>query len=133
MLYYGTERLLNYLKGDNKMDRKKVVRFIKNHKKEILISTAVAIGGIIAFSITRKKPEVKPLLIEVPSDNIWRELDSSVINLGTIVGMDTNEEWIDVVVNDIKVSDLGKFGEELLKVETVNPETEVSAMISLIK
>lgn len=118
---------------------RKVKRFVMEHKKELAIAAVTITGGAIVFAITRKKSDKVTKAMEHSHKAVeatiekWRDVDASAINMGSIVNCDTNGSWIDVMVDDITVSDLGKFGEELVKLETVNPDTEVSALISLIK
>lgn len=117
---------------------KKAKGFVKEHKKELAIAAVTVVGGAIVFAITRKQSEtIKKDMDRIheaftSTINEWRDLDKSVIELGTIESLDTNGEWIDAIVNDISVSDLGKLGEELVKLEGVNSETGVSAMISVL-
>ena len=111
------------------MNKKKVKEFVKKHKKAIALSAIAGVSGGVIFAITKKKPKIDKVVEKVVDK--WTDVDSSVIEMGKIEQCDTNGKWIDVVVNDINVSDLGKFGEELTKLEGVESETGVSAIISL--
>ena len=112
------------------MAKKNVLEFIRTHKKEIAIVAGTAIAGGIVFVIAKKKPTVSSNTVNSLIEK-WRDVDHSAITIGRISECNTNGEWIDVIVNDIKVSDLAAFSEELQKLEGVNSDTGVSAMISL--
>lgn len=114
------------------MDKNKVKEFVKTHKKEIALTAVAVVGGVIIFAITKKKPKIVTQLAEAVPANKWRWIDAPELELGTITDLSTNGEWIDAIVNDITVGDLGRFGEELCKIEGVNPNTIVSSMMSFI-
>lgn len=114
------------------MKAKNALEFVKTHKKEVAIATAAVVGGVVVFAITKKKPETTVQAIETVAKG-WKELDPSVIKLGTIVDLGENldGEFIEMIVNDINIGDLATFAEELKNLEGVTSETGVSAVISL--
>lgn len=114
------------------MEIKNAWEFAKTHKKEVAIATVAVVGGVVVFAITKKKPESVVQAVETVSKG-WRELDSSVIKLGTVadLGENLDYEFIEMIVNDINVGDLAAFAEELKNLEGVTSETGVSAVIDL--
>ena len=114
------------------MKAKNVMEFVKTHKKEVAVATVAVVGGVVVFAITKKKPEKSIQAVETVAKE-WRDLDPSVIKLGTITDLveNTTGEYIDMIVNDINVGDLAAFAEELKNLEGVTSETGVSAIVSL--
>lgn len=114
------------------MNKNEVKEFVKTHKKEIALTALAVVGGAVVFAITRKNPKIATQAVEKVSENQWKWLDAPELSIGTITDLSTNGQWTDAIVNDITVADLGRFGEELCKIEGVKPNTIVSSVMSFI-
>lgn len=116
------------------MDKKNVKEFVKTHKKEIAIAAAATVGGVLAFAITRKTPKfsketIKSVTTQVmPTDILKPELD-----FGTLTDLWVDDYGVNAIVNDITVADLGKFGEQLTKIDGVENDTVVTAMMGFLE
>lgn len=112
----------------------KVKNFVVDHKKEIAIGVGVIVGGVVFYKIARKLSTNDPLT------NIeWSGkaediviLDAPKLEIGTI-----DELWSDgwgksLIINDITVGDLGKVGEEFLKIDGITKDTVVTATMGLL-
>lgn len=106
------------------------VGWAKDHKKEIAITTAGIAASAVVFAITKKKPEIP---VEQIVKRFNNDLDKPEWNVGALTELWLEGEYINSIVEDFTIADLGKLGEEFLKVEGVTPETGVSAVISFLK
>lgn len=114
------------------MEKKKVLNFVKNHKKTIVylavVTAGVAVGGSIVHKIAKKKAdffyEVKGL--DIPSD--WE-----VGRLDTLWKPETanNRVGIAGTIDHLKLEDLGKFGEEAMKIDGVAEDMDVSLIFGI--
>lgn len=100
----------------------KVVEFAKTRKKELVIAagTVTLAVGFILYAIMRKK---LPVDLPIPELNVgkinelWRETQGN------------GEQYINAIVDELTVADLGRFGEEMMKVDGIDLDTTVSAII----
>lgn len=97
----------------------KVLTWVKEHKKAIAIATGVTVGTAVGVVLTKKlvlKNNFKPIgTFETCSIvDLWKEGDC-----------------LNSVMDNIKVSDIGKFGEDLMKnVPGITEDTILSAVLS---
>ena len=113
----------------------KLVKFVKDHKKGILIGAAsavTAIGGIILCAIANKKSEPISLVefsgvFSTPSAN---DIDVADWSVGTLTDCWREGGWVNLIAKDFTVADAGKFGEELMKIEGVTADTALQTVIS---
>lgn len=113
------------------MKEKKVVEYVKTHKKEIALAVAGTVVGVVLFAITRKVASTPVKAVETVV-NDYKEIDPNVINIGTITDLWEDEYGYDMIVNDVTIKDLGNFGQELMKLEGVTEETEITAMMGVL-
>lgn len=117
----------------------KVTEFVKKHKAEIAIGTIGAItviGGCVIFAITKKVPKASEILEHVSENSYANRLAKEkerIANLGWSFGNITDlwNEGINthMIVQDVKLADLGKFGEECLKFNDTTDETLTSMIL----
>ena len=114
------------------MKIKNALEFAKTHKKEVAIATVAVVGGVVVFAITKKKPEKTVQAVETVAKG-WKELDPSVIKIGTVTDLGENLDggFIEMIMNDINVGELAALAEEFKNLEGVTSETGVSAVICL--
>lgn len=112
------------------MEKKKVLNFVKNHKKTIaylaVVTVGVAVGGSVVHKMMAKKKlvstyETKDL--DIPSDWEVGRLDS--------VWRDKQQKAVVGIIDHLKLEDLGKFGEEALKIDGVTEDTDVSLIFGI--
>ena len=107
------------------MKEKKILAWVKAHKKELAVAAGCAVGGIILCAIARKNPlTVEMAVPELGIGKItelWKDIEGG-------------EEFTRMIVEDVPVTDLGRFGEELVKsVESITPESTVSAIMGFAR
>lgn len=109
--------------------KEKVLEFIKTHKKTICL-TVLSIGGVIvAGTIINKTPKI---LEDIGLSCC--DLETPELAVGTLDEFWKEGGCVNAIVNDIKVNDLGRFGEELVKkVDFIKPDTEVSAIMGFLE
>ena len=112
----------------------KVKNFVVDHKKEIAIGVGVVVGGVVIYKIVKHLPKN-----DLVTDINWTDMTEEIVDLeipklevGTI-----NELWSDqwgksLILNDFTVGDMGKIGEELLKIDGITKETVVTASMGLL-
>ena len=118
------------------MTKNEVKEFVKTHKKQLAIAGATVVGitamGVIGHKICGKKVAAKA--IETAVEEVkWIDVDTSGITVATITDACDNGSWIDMIVNDVTVDQLGTLAEQLKTIKGVTGETEVSACVSLIE
>lgn len=112
----------------------KIKKFVKEHKKELAIGALTVVAGGVIFAITKKKPSevITQSTLKIPGSNI-KDLNIPDIDYGTIEALWKEGEGTMVIMGDITVGNMGKVGEQLLKIENVEPETTVSIIGGLGK
>ena len=113
---------------------KKVLEFVKNHKKEIIISSLAIIGGTAIFVITKKKPEFMRKV--VPNFQTREEelvkINSLNWNCGELTDLWKEGKVTNLIINEVKVEELGKLGNELVKLEGVTNDSTISAIVGVL-
>ena len=113
------------------MDKNKIKEFVKTHKKEVAVAVVMAVGGAVVFMVTRKTASAPVKAVETVVKE-YKDIDSSIIGIGTITDLYEDEWGYEMIANDITVKDLGNFGRELLKLEGVTEETEITSAIGVL-
>lgn len=113
----------------------KVLTWIKEHKKAVIIATGVTVGTAVSVVFTKKlilnNNKIPVLFYGVLKNGKTAE---DVKPIGTfetcsVVGLWKDRDWLNGVMDDIKVSDIGKFGEDLMKnVPGISKDTILSAV-----
>lgn len=112
------------------MDKKKVKEFVNTHKKEIALTAVTVIGGALVYAITKKKLTLNPDTVKCVFNRV-EDLNKPEMNLGTITELWKEGDYVNAIVNDFTVADIGRLGEELCKIDGVTPETTVTALVGL--
>jgi len=123
------------------MKEHKVWNFVKNHKKEIIITVGLATAGVVLYAVTKKqlticknhdKDGIK--ILESFKEAYQMPIkDLPKLDLGEITDLWVEDGFTEVVINNITVDDLGVFGKELLKIDGVKGTTVVSGILDLIE
>lgn len=118
------------------MDKKKVLDYLKTHKKEIAIAGVTTVGGALLLMVGCKKikPRTMDDLLELKSDWMHTPCDAAKDvgwTLGTLTDYWHEDGFPTAIVNDVKLSDLGALGEEFLKFEEVDKDKIVSLVVGL--
>ena len=127
----------------NKKELKaKINEFVKKHKK-VIVLTGVTVGGIVVCAIAGKGAAKKVKTVIDNSVSNWETLreqrktqlapDWKTGTLTEISGAIDGATDYELIVNDIKPTDLGKVGEDLLRLANVTDETQVSTLMYVIK
>ena len=118
-------------KGETIMKQKKVKEFVNTHKKEIALTAVTVIGGALVYAITKKKPTPNSDAVKCVFNRV-EDLTKPEMNLGTITELWKEGDYVNAIVNDFTVADLGRLGEELCKIDSVMPETTVTALMGFL-
>jgi hypothetical protein len=106
----------------------KTWEFIKSHKKVIIAGCVTLVCGGVVFAITKQGSGIKPIL-EAADPHKW-DLPIPETKVGNFEHL-----WLDggerltAIICDLKPSDLGALGEELLNIEGVDPETVLGMVL----
>ena len=117
----------------------KVTDFVKKHKTEIAVGTIgviAVISGCAIFAITKKVPKASEILEHISENSYANRLAKEkerIANLSWSFG-DMTDLWNEgpnthMIVQDVKLADLGKFGEECLKFNDTTDETLISMIL----
>ena len=107
---------------------KRVGKYVKDHKKEIIIGTIVTVGGALVgkFAWDHRRTMTKPELLESLGGFTHHDMKFDV---GYTEGYSSKGDWIGTTFNDLRVGDLGKVGSEMLKIPGITEESTISAII----
>lgn len=118
---------------------KQVKTFVADHKKEIAICVGVVVGGVVVYKIVKKVPKQQTLdkAVDKSFGNFLgfiacKDLDIPKTDIGTIDELWQEGDFKNLIFNDITVADMGKIGEEFLKIDGVTKETVVSGVLSFL-
>ena len=121
------------------MDKNKLKEFWNDHKKEILIGTGVAIFGGAVYVVTKKKPKIN--VVDTCKDitkNVFSispkeqaRIDAFDCKIGTVTGMWNEGGYLNVIINDVSITDIGDLGKEFLKLDEVNENTKISLVAGM--
>lgn len=104
-------------------------RFVADHKKELIATTAVA-GGVVLVILGCKRHRGKTIKV----DGVFRTKDISIPD-GLKV-WDTSYLWVEgkhlnAIVNSIPVDDLGELGKQYIKHGLAKPGDIASVVIGV--
>ena len=112
----------------------KVKNFVVDHKKEIAIGVGVIVGGVVVYKIVKHIPKA-----DLVTDVDWSGMTEEIVDLeipklevGTIDELWSDQWGKSLILNDITVGDMGKIGEEFLKIDGVTKDTVVTATMGLL-
>ena len=108
------------------MKEHKVWNYIKDHKKEIIVSIGATAAGVAIIIITKKK------LNEFSIKAIERMESFPKLDIGKITYMDKAKDYTEVIVSGLKVDDLGPFGKELLKIDGIKEDSVMSSIMYIM-
>lgn len=121
------------------MKTNKLKEIWKEHKKEILIVTGLTALGGVFYVVTKKTPESTNMNVL----QNWMSKFTSVsleeqarikafdCNVGTVVNMWNEGGFLNVIMDDLTVSDIGNLGQEFLKLDGMADNTKLSLIIGL--
>lgn len=102
------------------MEKNEVKTFVKKHKKAIAITAIAAVGGTAWFVLTKQKPNWK--FNDVGPD--WSEEAGKALRLSRADNRNAKGKMCGFI-DQVPVSALGKFGEEVKKVFDVTDAAKV--------
>ena len=115
--------------------------FVKKHKWKIVAGVGLAAVGGIIYGVSKTSrattaDDIMEKLLEDSEDycNGWKKLDDDILGIGTVtdLGINTDVKYVDAIVNDITVADIGKLGEGFMNIDGVTEDNTVSMSISVI-
>ena len=110
--------------------------FVVEHKKEIAIVALTAVGGAVVWKVVKSVPSIETpvdkIIIEAAESKVTEYLPRPDLAVGVV-----DDLWVDqfgkgLILNEFSVGDMGKIGEELLKIDGITKETEVTAVLGLL-
>lgn len=116
------------------METKKVLDWIKGHKKEILITTVTGIGvGVLGYFGVKAFNKSENVMVH-PFDEKdytlypWVENPVAKLEHVTITDLCNEGDFTAAIINDFTAADMGKVGEELMAyIPEVKSDTVLSA------
>lgn len=111
------------------MNVKKVKEFVSEHKAEIAITVAAVLGGAIGLAIANRRNTTVTIMESTPA---IKDLAIPELSVGTITELWAEGDDVMAIVNDITVKDLGKFSEELVKLDGVSEDTVITGIIGFV-
>lgn len=118
------------------MKTKKAWDWIKEHKKEILITTGTVVGvGVLGYfgvkSWNKYPNTIVDQLNDVDTDQHWLENPVAKLDHVTITDLWNHGEFTEGIINDFTAADMGKVGEELMaNIPEVKSDTVLSAVFN---
>ena len=115
------------------METKKVLDWIKGHKKEILITTVTGIGvGVLGYfgvkSLGKCPNTIIDQLNDVDAGQHWLENPVAKLDHVTITDMTEYNGLTFGILNDFTAADMGVVGEELMaNIPEIKADTVLSA------
>ena len=117
------------------METKKALDWIKEHKKEILITTVTGIGvGVLGYFGVKGFKSANTIMIkldDVDTSQHWLENPVAKLDHVTITDLWNEGEFTNAIINDFTAADMGKVGEELMaNIPEVKSDTVLSAVFN---
>lgn len=113
-----------------KIEQAKV--FVKEHKKEIVAGLCIAAGGTVLYKICKSEPKFEAINTLIEASSNIKDLDIPKLDVGTIDDLWSDNWGTNLILNDVTVADLGKVGNEFLKIDGVTNDTVVTAVVGLL-
>lgn len=113
------------------MSKEKIKRFLSGHKFEIVSVGAIVLGVTLCAVGIKTKPSLKKVVDNIPdlANNVDIPTEFAV---GKITELWKEGEWLNAIVNDVTVKDLGHLGDEFVKHGIVPDKTKVTMLIGFI-
>lgn len=132
------------------METKKAWDWIKDHKKEILITTATVVGaGVLGYFGVKGFKNANTIMVKFDDSAIdnhcfwdqlgklelissdWRDNPVAKLDHVTITDLWDEGDYTNAIINGFTAADMGKVGEELIaNVPNVKADTMLSAVMS---
>ena len=119
------------------METKKAWDWIKEHKKEILITTGSIVGvGVLGYFGVKSLSKCHPDMIidqlnDADAGQHWLENPVAKLDHVTITDLSTYDDLTFGIINDFTAADMGKVGEELMaNIPEIKADTVLSASIN---
>ena len=111
------------------MKQNKVVNFIRDHKKGFVTGAAALAGGIALIALG-KLPRVATVAGATISKSS-RDIKVDGWDIGRLSMCWGESEYINAIVDDLTVADVGELGRSLLKIDGVTPDTGLSVLLGM--
>lgn len=119
------------------METKKALDWIKEHKKEILVTTGTIIGvGVLGYFGVKVSGKIaNDYMAKLVDDSTTYWLENPVAKLDhvtiTDVWKDDGYEFTNTILNDFTAADMGKVGEELMaNIPEIKSDTVLTACLN---
>lgn len=115
------------------MNRDKVKEFVKKHKAEIITGTGIVLGGVL-LTITKKMGTIpKDVACPIAKSDIRNISVPAGFAIGKVTDLWEEKNFLNSIVEEITVGDLGALGKEFVKNGLVADGTEASVIIGFLK
>lgn len=119
------------------METKKALNWIKEHKKEILLTTGTIIGvGVLGyFGVKASNKIMNDNMVAKLEESAAHWLENPALKLDhvtvTDVWKDDGCPYTNTILNDFTAADMGKVGEELMaNIPEITNDTMLTAWLS---
>ncbi len=113
------------------MNKEKATTFIKDHKVEIGICAGAAVS-VALFLITKGKHSVKVKTTPIQSKHIVDIPVPADFSVGLVKDLWTENGYLNAIINDIALEDIGKLGTEFLDSGLIKADATVSMVVGFL-
>lgn len=115
------------------MNGEKAKKFVKKHKVKIITGAGIVLGGVL-LAITKKTCAL-PGKIPCPiaDSNIRNISIPAEFAIGKVTDLWEEGDFLNSIVEEIKVNDLGALGKEFVKNGLITDGAEASVIIGFLK
>lgn len=110
--------------------------FVVEHKKEIAIVALTAVGGAVVWKVVKSVPSIETpvdkIIVGAAESTVTEYLPRPDLAVGVVDDLWVDQWGKNLILNEFTVADMGKIGEELLKIDGITKETEVTAVLGLL-
>lgn len=111
------------------MKENKVVNFIREHKKVITVGAVTIVGGIVAVALG-KHVNLTTIAGATISESS-KDIKVDGWDIGKLEMCWEESGFINAIVDDLTVADVGDLGKNLLKIDGVTPDTSLSVLLGV--
>ena len=115
---------------DMNMERNKVVKFVNDHKKGFTIGGIALLSGIMTI-VLGKKCFTTVSMAGATKTNRSTDIGVPGWNLGELAMCWKENGFINAIIDELTVADVGKLGEELLLIDGITPKTALSMVLGM--
>lgn len=115
------------------MDKSKVKKFVKDHKKDLAIGAGIVVGTIVCVIVGKSFRSSKNIFCPKMENKIRNIVVPDGFSVGKIMSLFEDGDEIVTIAYELTVNDLGEFGKELIKHGIVADGSEAAITAEFLK